>query len=37
MKKLVIEGEDVYEIDENCIKQKEEENGSKEKLKGDTP
>ncbi len=34
MNKLVIEGNDVYEIDEECIKQKEKEKGKeKEDLK----
>lgn len=36
MKKLVIEGNDVYEIDEECIRQKQEEKESgkeKEDLK----
>ena len=34
MNKLVIEGNDVYEIDEECIKQKEKEKGQeKEDLK----
>lgn len=34
MKKLVIEGNDVYEIDEECIRQKQKESGKeKEDLK----
>ena len=32
MNKLVIEGNDVYEIDEECVKQKEEDKDEKEDL-----